>query len=265
MDPAPLQLKHMIGAQPADVVRHVTRGRPDLIKLGELAHDGFGFGRLGVGDVDGKLPGGVDLVQLVGQHGRGEVAGQAGELTLAVAEGRLDDEHGHIHGVDAGPEGGVALGITAENPPWRLRAGGAAQGVTDGGHGVLSRQDFNDAITRFQYVTCGQWLKGDQRRRRRRQSGEIRPDDVVEDVLAQGGNGLGQGMHAQGPPSAGRSSGVHHQGQAGDVVQVRVRQEHVLNAHHFLEREVAHARARVDQRVLIEQERGGAAVAGDGA
>ena len=84
-------------------------------------------------------------------------------------------------------------------------------------------------------------------------------------MLAQCGNGARQRVHAQRTAHPSPGHGIQHQGQAGDVVKVRVRQEHVLDAHHFLEREVAHARARVDQRVLIEQKRGGAAVAGDGA
>ncbi|MNT51175.1 hypothetical protein D3C72_1881300 [compost metagenome] len=73
-----------------------------------------------------------------------------------------------------------------------------------------------------------------------------------------------QGMHAQGSGAA-AADGVEHQGQGGDVVEVRVGEHHVVDGGHLVEGEVADARAGVHEQVRIDQERGGAAVLGDGA
>ncbi|CKT11234.1 Uncharacterised protein [Mycobacterium tuberculosis] len=44
-----------------------------------------------------------------------------------------------------------------------------------------------------------------------------------------------------------------------------MRQNHVVDGGHFFEREVAHPGARIDEQVGVDQERGGAAVFGNGA
>ena len=84
-------------------------------------------------------------------------------------------------------------------------------------------------------------------------------------MLAQRGQGVRQGVHAQRLADAGGGDGVDHERQAGDVVEVRMGEEDVLDAQHFLAREVAHAGAGVDEHVLVDQERGGSAIAGNGA
>ncbi|MCY1368578.1 hypothetical protein D9M69_555700 [compost metagenome] len=93
---------------------------------------------------------------------------------------------------------------------------------------------------------------------------EIRPDDVVEHVRPQCVDGGCQCVHAQ-RPGAAAADGVEHQGQGGDVVEVRVGEHHVVDGGHLVEGEVADARAGVHEQVRIDQERGGAAVLGDGA
>jgi hypothetical protein len=92
---------------------------------------------------------------------------------------------------------------------------------------------------------------------------EIRPDGVVEDVRLQRIDRALQGMnlYRRRPP---RRDGVHHQRQRRDVVQVRMREQHVVDAGHLVEREVAHTGAGVDQHVVVEQKRRGPAVLGDG-
>ena len=74
--------------------------------------------------------------------------------------------------------------------------------------------------------------------------------------------GLRQGVHLQ-RPAAVRAHRVQHQRQDGDVVEVRMREEHMVDALHFLQRELAHAGTRVDQDMLAQQKRGGAAPLGD--
>ncbi len=81
---------------------------------------------------------------------------------------------------------------------------------------------------------------------------------------AQRLDGGAQRMHAQ-RPGATAADGVEHQGQGGNVVEMAVREHHVVDAGHFFEGEIADAGAGIDEQVGIDQEGGGAAVFGDGA
>ena len=54
-------------------------------------------------------------------------------------------------------------------------------------------------------------------------------------------------------------------GSDRDVIQVRVRQEDVVDLLQLGERQIAHAGAGIDQHVVVEQHRGGAQVAADAA
>lgn len=86
--------------------------------------------------------GDVDRVMLVwrpagefGGQGLGaQVQAALGKIGAAVAEGGFYHQQGHIQLVEALPQGGVALGVAGVNPV--ALAGAAANGVTDGGHGV---------------------------------------------------------------------------------------------------------------------------------
>lgn len=93
---------------------------------------------------------------------------------------------------------------------------------------------------------------------------EVWPDDVVEDVRLERVNGGLRGMHMQGRVAAG-GHGVNHERQGGDVIQVGVGEQHVGDAAHFIQGEVADAGAGVKQQVVVEQKRGGAAVFADAA
>ena len=59
--------------------------------------------------------------------------------------------------------------------------------------------------------------------------------------------------------------GIDHQRQCGDVIEVGVREEDVVNLAHFFQRQIPHASACIDQDVVIDQKRRGSAIAGDGA
>ncbi len=84
----------------------------------------------------------------------------------------------------------------------------------------------------------------------------------------QRGDGAGQGVDLQRRRVGGQAAGGHgveHERQRGDVVEVGVGEQHVVDLGHLVEREVAHAGAGVDQHIGVEQKGGGAAVSGDGA
>ena len=130
---------------------------------------------------------------------------------------------------------------------------------------MFGGQHFDGAALHVAHGADFERVEGDERRFGRGQAREVGPDEVVEDVLAQRGQGVRQGVHAQRLAGTGGGDGVDHQRQAGDVVEVRVGEEDVVDAQHLLAREVADAGAGVDEHVLIDQERRCLAIASDGA
>ena len=95
---------------------------------------------------------------------------------------------------------------------------------------------------------------------------EVGPQVVVEEVVAQHGQRLRQRVHLDGGGAARLAAAQHAVGQqrhAQHMVEMRVREQDVVDALQRVEREIADARSRVDQDVLVEQEAGGAAVARD--
>src|SRR5688572_9123443 len=62
------QVELLTRSQPAYVVGDIGTERLRLVELLDLGHDQFGFGRFGVGDVDGEGLPLVDAIQFVGQR-----------------------------------------------------------------------------------------------------------------------------------------------------------------------------------------------------
>lgn len=87
--------------------------------------------------------------------------------------------------------------------------------------------------------------------------GKIGPHQPVEDVRVQDADGLGRRMHLH-RRLAQFAHRVDHQRQRGDVVEVRMGEEDVVDPRQLVQRQVADARPAVDQDVVVEQERGGA-------
>ena len=117
---------------------------------------------------------------------------EPGQVALAVAEGGFDDQAVHVELVDALPEGGVALGIAGKDPPRCARLG-PAHGVAHGGDGVDGGQRLDGAALALAHVAGVQLMEREQRGVWRRQACEVGPDDVVEDMLVQGQQGVRQG------------------------------------------------------------------------
>ena len=128
-------------------------------------------------------------------------------------------------------------------------------------------------VLAFVPIEVGQVLSlGDRREHQHRlvdagQSGEVGPDHVVEDMLAQRRDGRRQRMHAHRRPLGGAAPARDAVGQQADgqhVVQVRVADEDVVDARHLVQRQVAHASAGVDQDVVIDEKGRGPAACGNG-
>jgi hypothetical protein len=53
---------------------------------------------------------------------------------------------------------------------------------------------------------------------------------------------------------------IDHQGQAGNVIHVAMREKHMVDLCQFGDRQVSHSRAAIDQNVAVDQYRSGAQV-----
>ena len=114
-----LHLEHLIHLQPPNL--HVT----SKFQLVDLLKNEFGFGWLGVGDVDRIAGRGCSQSQFGSQRGGRQVLAAAREVAFAVAEGGFDDQRsdrklgrrGFGKLLQCAPQRWVALGISAEGPP----------------------------------------------------------------------------------------------------------------------------------------------------
>jgi hypothetical protein len=134
----------------------------------------------------------------------------------------------------------------------RFQNAGAAgaDGVAAGGYGVHGGQHFDGFAAQAQGLADLNFVEGDEGLVGARQTGKIGPDDIVEHMRLEGGDGAGQGVGANGlGQTAGH--GVNHQRQGGDVIEVGVGEQHMAHTLHFVQREVAHAGAGVYQHIVV--------------
>ena len=114
-----LHLKHLPHLQPANL--HIL----SKFQLVDLLEDEFGFGWLGVGDVDRIAGRGCSQSQFGSECGGRQVLGAAREVAFAVAEGGFNDQRsdgklgrrGFGKLLQRAPQRRITLGISAEGPP----------------------------------------------------------------------------------------------------------------------------------------------------
>ena len=133
---------------------------------------------------------------------------------------------------------------------------------------AASLDGIDAAAGQLQRLSYCERLEAKQRLFGAGQAGEVGPDDAVEDVLAQRGKCLGQGMHLDGRAPGGHAQAQHRvseQRDAQHMVQVGMADQDVVDGGQRVQRQVAHAGAGVDEDIVVEQEGGGLVAGGDGA
>ncbi len=176
------------------------------------------------------------------------VLGQAREVGLAVGIRALDGHRVQIgHCRRRAPELFIRTRIPrkSDRQPAVANQQPTGRNTVIGSHRV-DFQAFNPQRAIGRVVVQGQ--KGVLCRR---DGGEVGPHRIVQDVVAQ------HLQHAGQPPSQGRrlsqtSDGVDHQRQTRDVVEVSVRQQDVLDAHHLGHAHPRGTRAGVDQHGVVD-------------
>lgn len=89
---------------------------------------------------------------------------------------------------------------------------------------------------------------------------EIRPDFPVEDVVLEYLPGFPGGMDGN-VLFAHADDGIHQQGDTGDVIEMRVRYEDVVNSHHGFDGQVGDTGTSINEDVVIHNNGGGAQIA----
>ncbi len=185
--------------------------------------------------------------------------GDDGQLLLGVGEGRFDNQVFKIADtIDRLPQRIACGGIAAEH-----QAGLAAVNLeTDSRYHMVGRQWRDLAPAYLHGFAAYDALEAQQRLVQGRYLGEIRPDLPVENVLLEYGDRLVGGMDDQ-RLVAHEPDAVDQQRQAGDVIEMRVRHEDMVDHAHLGQAEIADARPCVDQHIVIEQHRGRAQIPPD--
>src|SRR5665647_533331 len=91
---------------------------------------------------------------------------------------------------------------------------------------------------------------------------EIRPYFPIENMLLENIQRLFACVNSQWPITH-HPDAVDHQRDTGNMIEVGVGNEHVINHGEFRQAEFTHPGACIDQHVMIKQERGGAQIATD--
>ena len=185
--------------------------------------------------------------------------------TFAVAESRFDEQHRHVELIDTSPEKRVSFGVATEYP---VRSSVAvANRKAAGRHAVNGGQNLDvldGTASNSQTLAHADFMKRHQRSVDAGNHGKVWPDDIVENMRAQCLDGGAQRMDTQ-RRSPATANGVDHQWQGGNVIEVRMSKQHIVDTGHLIEGEITDASAGVDQQVVVEQERGGAASSGNSA
>lgn len=126
--------------------------------------------------------------------------------------------------------------------------------------GVISRNRRYLATVEIDGFTEPDFLMPEKRFHFIRDNAEIRPDFPVEDVVLEYLPGFPGGMdgnvlftHAD--------DGIDQQGDTGDVIEMRVRYEDVIDSHHGFDGKIGDTGAGVDEDVVIHQNGGRAQIA----
>jgi hypothetical protein len=196
------------------------------------------------------------------QRGRAQVAADARELALVVAERGLDHEVRTF--IVAGAATAAGSGRCRRcRPTSRVRR---RRREADRRHGVRRAQHLDARAVERSAVADRERLEREHRRSalgRRVKSGQITP---LKMWRRSASSVSGSACTTIGPRAA-RAQAQHAVGEQADrqhVVEVRMADQDVVDARQLVERQVADAGAGVDEHAVVEQERGGPAAGGDG-
>lgn len=183
--------------------------------------------------------------------------GASRETDFSVAKGGLDNQVFEVADVvDRLPERVATGGVARENQA----VVAAVQLVADCGYHMVGRQGRDAPAVEFHGFAYPDFAIDDERVGLIRNRAEIRPDFPVENMILENFPGFARGMHGD-MFLAQSDHGVDQQGQAGDMVEMGVGDENMIDGDHVLDRQIVCAGAGIDEDVAIHQHGCGAQAA----
>src|SRR5450631_794554 len=199
------------------------------------------------------------LLELLREQLRAEVLRRDRDVALLVGERGLDDQVLQVgRGVHGLPQCVVGRSVAAEDE----RVASVVEHVAHGRNRVVrgDRGEYaaakGDALADADLAIRHERLAGVGDLR------EVGPELPVEEVRPEDVEGLLDGVDLDGAAPH-PAHGVHEERDARHVIEVRMAHEDMVDLGELLEREIAHARTRIDQHVVVDEERCGAEAAAD--
>src|SRR5262245_31655311 len=233
------ELEHLVVLQHARAV--LSRVFLDFL------HRELDLAGLQMRDID--LGAALELGELLRQHARAKVLRDDRELLLPVAERRLYDQVPEVGDlVHQYPQRVVRRGVAGKHQAALPRV----QVVSDSGHDVVCWERRELAFLQLHRIADLDLAVPEKGLVRAGYLGEIRPDAPVEDVGAEDLQRRWNRPHRE-RLVAHAADRVHHEGDARDVVEVRVGQENVIDQGQLRKRKVSDPGSGVEQDVVVEQ------------
>src|SRR6266481_2360719 len=226
----------------------LQHARPVLTRiLLDFLHRELDFTGLQMRDVD--LRGTLEFCELLGEHARAKVFRSDRQLLFAIAESGFDDQILQVGNlVDHRPERVVGGGVARK---YQASLAGV-EVVTHRRHDVIGRQHREPSLLELDRVTDLNLPVSKERLFAARDLREIGPDAPVEDVIAE------DFQRSWNCPKrqwlvAHSADGIDHERNARDMIEVRMREEDVIDERELGEREVGDPRPGVDEDIVVEE------------
>lgn len=223
----------------------------------ELAHDFFALAGFKVRDEDFRFE--LQFFQLVEEQRWTKVVRQLRKCGFAVAKRGFDDQVFEIPDlVDCLPKRIATCGVASKHQARMV----AIQLKTDCWNSMIRGDRRNFPPVYIHRFSEPDFLMPQERIGLIRDHAEIRPDFPVKDVILEYLPGFASGMHRD-VLFAHADDGIYQQGDTGNVVEMRMRHEDVVDSHHGFDGKIGDAGPRIDQDIVIHQDGSGAQIAAD--
>ena len=242
--------------------------RMDAVPLAasfDRRHDGSMFARLDVRNED--IDTGLQVLEFAAQACRMQMPAALRYFALFVGKGGFDDELCDVNLGQPPPEPFIGPSVSGENPAAPVVRAVLAYGKPHCRDRVHGWKDFDAAARQRERLSDFDRVQAQYRRLRGRQPREVRPDDVIEDVASERFKCRAQSVNTDGRPTMRQALAHHAVGQErnpGNMVEVGVADQDVVDTGQLRQGQVTHARAGVDEDRFIEKEAGCLASGSDG-
>jgi len=131
----------------------------------------------------------------------------------------------------------------------------AVQGICDRGHRVVRWQCGDGTRSQMHRLAHLERLKAQERSMAVGNGGEVWPDQPVEDMRTQDTQGFRGGINRDRITTL-LTHRIHQQGNRRDVIEMRMRDEDMIDLAQRIELKIAHTGPAIDQDVVVDEKGG---------